>query len=378
MMNKKTLLVGAALAASLAAAACTAGGEAKEPRAPQAPVAVVTPEDLATARREPIGTGVVLTGNLNPFRTVEIRAQVAGLVSRLAVDRGAAVRAGQTLASIEAEGIRSQAAGAQAGVAAAQANLAVAQKQLDSARRLYQAGAMSEMEARTAEAQYEAARAQLASARAQASGAAEAAGHTVVTAPIAGEVSDRKVSAGEAVTPGQALLTVVSTDQLELAGQVPVEEVAAVRPGQPVEFTLDAYPGRTFRGSVARVEPTADPATRQVGVYVRLPNPKHELVGGVFATGRILTGGQRMAVVVPATAVQGTGADATVRVVRNGVVASQSVVVGAKDDARGTVEIKEGLTGGEQVLAAPGEVSDGARVRVAAESGAAAASPEGR
>lgn len=378
MMKTKTLLVASALAVALGAAACTAGGEAKEPPASTTPVVVVTPEDLATARREPIGTGVTLTGTLDPYRTVEIRAQVAGLVSRLTVDRGSAVRAGQTLATIEAQGLRSQAAGARAAVAAAEANLAVARKQLDSARRLYQAGAMSEMDARTAEAQYEAARAQLASARAQASGAAEQAGHTVVTAPIAGEISDRKVSAGEAVNPGQALLTLVSTDQLELAGQVPVEEVAAVRPGQPVEFTLDGYPGRTFRGSVARVEPTADPATRQVGVYVRLPNPKHELVGGVFATGRILTGGERLAVVVPAAAVQGAGKDATVRVIRNGVVASQPVTLGARDEARGVVEIEAGLAGGEQVLAAPGEVSDGARVRVAAESGAAAAGPEGR
>src|SRR5690606_1161771 len=166
------------------------------------------------------------------------------------------------------------------------------------------AGAMSEFEFRGAQAAREAAQAQLAAARAQAAGAGEQAQRATITAPIAGEVSNRQVSEGEAVNPGQPLFTVVNTEILELAGQVPVNQAAGVRVGQPVEFSLSAYPGRTFRGEVARVEPTADPATRQVGVYVRLPNPGRQLVGGQFATGRILSGGETEAVVVPATALR--------------------------------------------------------------------------
>src|SRR5690606_21047335 len=108
---------------------------------------------------------------LNPYRIVEVRAQVPGVVANLRVDRGDAVRDGQTMAVIQAEGIRSQAAGAVAGAAAAEANLALAQQQLESARTLHGAGAMSDIDLRAAQASFEAARAQLASANAQAAGA---------------------------------------------------------------------------------------------------------------------------------------------------------------------------------------------------------------
>ena len=85
----------------------------------------------------------------------------------------------------------------------------------------------------------------------------EQARRATVTAPINGEVSNRQVSQGEAVSPGQTLFTVVNSTSLELAGQVPVDQAVRVRAGAPAEFTIDAYPGRVFRGAVARVEPTA-------------------------------------------------------------------------------------------------------------------------
>src|SRR5690606_23975999 len=114
----------------------------------------------------------------------------------------------------------------------------------------------------------EAAQAQLASAQAQATGATEQARRTTVTAPFAGEVSKRTVNLGEAVNPGGTMFTVVNSSILELAGQVPVDQAAQVREGMPVVFTLDAYPGREFSGTVARVSPVADPGTRQVGVVM--------------------------------------------------------------------------------------------------------------
>lgn len=369
-MQTKRIVWGAALVAAVAAAGC-AGGEAKEAEQPTTPTAVLSAQDVATVAEESLGTGVVLTGTLNPADQVDIRAQVSGLVTGLKVDRGVAVEAGQVLASIEAEGIRSQAAGAQAAVAAAESNLAVARKQYESAKMLHGAGAMSDIEFRTAESGYKAAQAQLAAANAQASAASEEARHTVITSPITGRISDRKVSGGEAVRPGDALFTVVSTDELELAGQVPVEQATHVQPGLPVEFTIDAYPGRTFRGRVARVEPMADPATRQVGVYVRLPNASHEVVGGVFATGRILTGGTEPAMVVPAAAVRGAGADSYVWVIADGVVAKRAVTIGTRDDSRGVVQITAGLKAGERIIAAPGEITEGTRVRIAA-------APEGK
>src|SRR5690606_13763425 len=127
----------------------------------------------------------VLTGSLMPYRMVPVKAQVAGTVSEVRVDRGTRVRKGQVLATIDAEGIRGQAA-------AAEANLALATQRLESARILHEAGAMSDIDFNAAKAGYEA-------ARAQAAAAAEQAVNTTIVAPIDGVVSVRQVETGEAV-----------------------------------------------------------------------------------------------------------------------------------------------------------------------------------
>lgn len=369
-MTSKRMFVGV-LAVAVAAAGCH-GGEASEAQAAPERAVVLAPEDVATAETQPVGLGIALTGSLRPYKEVEIRAQVPGLVTGLRVDHGDAVREGATLAVIEADGIRGQAAGAQAAVAAAESNLAVARRQAESASMLYEAGAMSEIEFRGAQAGLAAAEAQLAAARAQAAAASEAARRATITAPIAGEISNRQVSEGEAVNPGQPLFTVVNTEVLELAGLIPVSQAAHVRRGQPVEFTLDAYPGRTFRGTVARVEPTAQASTRQIGVYVQLPNPDRSLVGGLFATGRILTEGSDTVVVVPTAAVRGSGESAHVWLVENGRAERRDVTLGVRDDARGVVQIVGGLAGGERVIAAPGTITEGMPVRLAEGRSAAA------
>ncbi|HEX6308492.1 MAG TPA: efflux RND transporter periplasmic adaptor subunit, partial [Longimicrobiales bacterium] len=251
-------------------AACGDGGAEEVTDGARAPQAVVLqPTDIAVVQPTRIAGGVVLTGTLNPLRMVEVRAQVPGIVSRLAVDRGDPIRTGQLIAVIEAEGIRSAAAGARAQVSAAEANVALARQRLESARTLYERGAISQIDLQVAVAGYEAAQGQLAAARAQAASASESARRANITSPLSGEVSNRHVSQGEVVSPGDPLVTVVNTTQLELAGQVPVQSATRVQRGQRVEFTVDAYPGQVFEGEVARVEPTADPATRQVGVYLR-------------------------------------------------------------------------------------------------------------
>ena len=355
------------LAAGVVLAGCAGGGSQAAGAGAENAVAAVTLDaaDVAVAERESVAAGVVVTGTLLPYRQAEVRAQVPGVLVSVQVDRGDAVRAGQVLARIEAEGIRGQAASAQAGVAAAEANLALAARQLESARKLYEAGAMSEIEFRQAQAAHEAAQAQLEAARAQAVGADEQARRTTVVAPFAGEVSKRHANEGEAVNIGQPLFTVVDARILELAGQVPVNRAAGLRPGLPVEFTVDALPGRVLRGEVARVEPTADPATGQVGVYVRLPNHDRALVGGLFATGRILTGERQDGVVVPTSAVRRDASQPYVWAIRDGRAVRQPVTVGAEDVRRGVVQVLAGLEAGEQVIAAPGTIEDGALVRIA-------------
>lgn len=358
---------------ALSLAACSdSKGETTEEAGPQ-PMQL-QPTDVAVVEATPLSGGVLLTGTLNPFRIVEVRAQVPGVVSRLAVDRGMAVREGQLLAVLEADGIRSAAAGAQAQVSAAQANVAVARQRLESAKKLFERGAISEIDMKTAQAGFEAAEGQLAAARAQAASAGESARRATVTSPISGEVSQRHVSEGEALNPGEPIVTVVNSSILELAGQIPVQQAAHVQRGQRVEFTLDAYPSQKFEGTVDRVDPTADPATRQVGVYLRLPNGGRRIVGGLFASGRVLTGSVDTVLVVPETAIRHEGEKAYVFAVAQDRLVRRDVVTGTSDPATGRIQVISGLTRGERVLVAPGAVQENTVVRFGAPAAAAAES----
>ena len=370
----KTIQAALLPALLIGVAACNQG---ESQTAEEAPRAVQLSEtDVATAATSAVASSIVLTGSLQPALIVRINAQAPGNIMNIRVDRGVRVGAGQPLATITAAGIRGQAEGARAAVAAAEANLAVARQRLESARTLRQAGAMSALDFQSAEAAFKAAEAQVAAANAQAAGAVEAAQRATVTSPIAGVIGSRMVNDGEAVTPGQELFTVVQSSVLELSGQVPVDAASRIRQGQPVVFTLEAHPGSEYKGAVARIEPMANPDTRQVGVYLQMRNPGN-LIGGQFATGRIL--GERMdtAVVIPETAISRNGAEATVLVIENNKVVRRGVTLGANNPADGTIAILSGLKAGERVIArASAAIEEGATVQIGVQQVTTEVKPE--
>ena len=345
--------------------ACSSDAPAAEVEEVEENIVTLGERDVAIVTEGVLEEGIVVTGTLEPYLRVDVKAQVPGTLQNVRVEEGQAVRQGSVMATIDAEGIRSQAASAQAAVAAAEANLALARRQLESAKTLYDAGAMSAIAYEQAQTAYESAEAQLAAAKSQAAGASEQANRTTVSAPINGVVSKRSVEAGEAVNMGQSLFMVVNTDMLELAGQVPVTAARFVKVGQTVVFTLDAYPGQTFRGTVSRIEPTADPQSRQVGVYLRMPNPGREIVGGLFATGRIVSSEVPNSPLVPSSAVHEEGGSTYVLVVENDRLVKKAVTVSARDNARGLVAVTSGVQPGELVLIAPGNVvTEGTKIRL--------------
>lgn len=347
------------VAAGLVAATACGGSGSEEGQA--APVedqrTILGAQDVAVAERGELTSGTVITGSLQPYKVVRVKSQVSGTVRGVSVDRGTTVRRGQVMATIEAAGIRSQAI-------AAKANLALAKQKLEAARTLNDAGAMADIDFRTAQAAYEAAQAQSAQAE-------EAAARSTITAPMSGVVSARAVDGGEAVGVDVDLFTIVNSDTLELSGQIPVDQAAQVRVGAPVAFTLNASPGRELSGRVARIDPVADPGTRQVGVYVQLANTKHSIIGGQFASGRIVGERVKDAVVIPELAVRGSADSAYVLVVAEGKVERRPVTVGTRDQATARVGISMGLEGGEQVIITPSlQLAPGTQVVLATEQAA--------
>jgi len=153
---------------------------------------------------------------------------------------------------------------------------------------------------------------------------------------------------------------------------VPAAQLAQVRVGAPVRFSVTGYPGQTFQGRIASINPAADPQTRQVRLTVRIPNSGNRLVAGLFAEGRVASDA-REALTVPEAAVDRRGLAPAVVRLRNGVTERVEVVLGARDEAADRVEITQGLAAGDTILvgAALG-ISAGTPLRVSPPSDTAA------
>jgi hypothetical protein len=205
---------------------------------------------------------------------------------------------------------------------------------------------------------------QLATARAQYANASRVLNKATVQAPFTGVVAQRQANAGDVVSPGTALFTVVDPASMQLEASVPAEALSQVRVGMPIEFSVNGYPNRTFTGRITRVSPVADPTTRQVKITAAIPNAGNTLVGGLFAEGRV-SSEARTAPMVAVAAVDERGLRPTVVRLKNGKIEKIEVGLGIRDAAAETVEITSGLTPGDTVLlgAARG-ISPGTPVKV--------------
>lgn len=335
-------------AATLAAAAACSGGAAGESDSATAETVVGT-ENIAVVTTGTLQSGPALSGAIAPEREAAVRAQVGGSVLQTMVDQGQAVRRGQTLARIDAGGLQDVFLSARAGVTSASNNADVARRELERSQKLFAAGAIAERDMDQARRNAVAASAALADARARLSTARKQVGNTVVSAPMNGVVSERAVSAGDVVQPGAALFTVVDPSSMRFEGSVPAEQLGQVRLGAPVSFTVNGYPGRAFAGRVTRINPTADPATRQVRIVISIPNAEGRLVGGLFATGRVATE-TRTGLLVPVNAVDSRSSVPAVLRVKSGKVERVTVQLGLRDESSERVEIQSGVQAGDTLL----------------------------
>ena len=363
-IRKATALVATAAIAALSA--CK-GGSAADANAATATATVGT-ENIAVVVSGVLQSGPTVSGNLMPERDAMIRAQVGGSVLQTYADQGQAVRAGQTLARIEGGGLQDVYLSARAGVTAASNSADVANRELARSEKLLAAGAIAERDIEQARRAAISANAALADARARLSTAQKQVGNTNVTSPMSGIVSERPISAGDVVQPGAPMFTVVDPSSMRLEGSVPSEELNQVKVGAPVTFTVNGYPGRTFTGRVVRVNPTADPSTRQVRVFISIPNAEGRLVGGLFANGR-LASESKTGLVAPVTAVDARSNVPAVFRIKGGKVQRVPVQLGLKDDGTEKIEIVSGVAAGDTLLlgAAQG-ITPGTIVKVSAPS----------
>ena len=310
---------------------------------------LVGPENIVVIRAEEIRTGPTLSGAIEAERVATLRAEVPAAVMETYAEPGQRVGGGAVLARLDDTAIRDQALSTKAAVATAQNAYDIAKRELERAEALVKAGAIAERDVERARNGALAAETQLASAQAIHASAQKQQNRTRILAPFAGVISARQANAGDLVSPGSALFTIVDPTTMRLEASVPAEALSMVRVGLPVEFTVSGYATRRFTGRISRVNPTADPATRQVRIIATIPNAGAALVGGLFAEGRVASE-SRTVPVVPISAVDERGVRPSVMRIKNGKVERVEIALGMRDNQTETVEARAGLTPGDTVL----------------------------
>lgn len=242
-----------------------------------APPALEKPlPQVAVSRQQasPMPSLQVLQGQLEPWRKVELRAQVNGTVERLDQHKGATVAAGQLLLSLSPESRPAQ-------VAREEAEVRQREAAATAARRLRNDKLISSNDLLTVETE-------LANARVRLSMAQLDMANTQVRAPFAGVLDERKVELGDYVQPGQPLLTVVDIAQLKVTAQVPQQDVSRLKIGQPVQ--VERLDGTRLQGKVHYIAAAAEEGSRSFRVEVSVDNPEQLRLAGASATLRIATG----------------------------------------------------------------------------------------
>lgn len=362
------VVLGAAILALTGPGCTRKNAESKENA--EARAVLVNPADVVVVEARTLESGVSFTGDLQPVQIVKVNARFDGDLDRVLVREGEAVRRGQALAVYRPRDIEDRMRAAEAQWQAAQAALRAAENGEKRARRLFEAGAASSSDLEAAEAGRSAARAALDQAEAVRNTAKEDVERLDVPSPIRGSISHVHVHGGDRTSTGDPLFQVVNTDTVELSATVPSEALARVRPGTPIRFKVDAYPGESFQGTVSRVNPTTEPGTRQVRVYSRLPNPDRKLVGGLFASGRIVDEVRADVSAASVRALRNEGTERVVYRLRDGRAEKIRVQVGIVDEEAGVCELIGPLQPGDTLLTGvlPG-LRDGVEVRVLATGG---------
>lgn len=327
----------------------------------------------------PFSITVPVTGTLVSSARVDVKAETIGRLLKFPKEEGQRVSAGEVVAWVDNENQRLAAQQADSAVQVAEAALARARvadshghTELERARNLVKSGGITDKDLKAAELAEQDARAQvalyeaqLAQARAAADTARKHVRDAEIHAPVSGEIQKKFINPGAYVEAPTAVMTIVDNSRLELESLVASADLAPIRPGQDVSFTVNSYPGAPFRGRVIEINPAVEAESRSAKVRIKVDNADGRLRSGMFVQGAILTGVESRAIVVPSAAVyrdDRSSKQAFVYVVDNEKAARRPVRIGREKDS--TLEIAEGLKPGDLLVAEQSiELAEGVRIR---------------
>jgi membrane fusion protein (multidrug efflux system) len=307
------------------------------------------PVEAAKVETTRLPQSITTVGSLRSDESVTLRPEVAGRIASIEFKEGQRVARGVTL-------VRLDAAVNQAEREQARANLTLAKSKFDRAVDLAKSNFISGQAKDEAENNLRVAEASLALVEARLA-------KTEIKAPFSGILGLRSVSVGDYVKEGTDLVNLEAIDPLKVDFRVPEVYLRQVQSGQPLEISLDAYPDKTFAGSVLAVNPLVDAAGRSVVIRAQVKNQDATLRPGMFARVRLITKDVAEALVVPEQALVPQGNEQFVfKVVDNRAVRAK-VDVGQRRD--GKAEIVSGVAAGDLVVTAGQQrLRDGATVTV--------------
>ncbi|WP_107222069.1 efflux RND transporter periplasmic adaptor subunit [Thauera aromatica] len=376
----------AALSATLLAA-CSGGEPGAAPQSAPPPAPMVT---VVTVHAETVPMVAELPGRTAPYLIAELRPQVTGIVKERSFTEGSEVRAGQVLYQIDPAPYQAVHASAAADLARAEANLHAARLKSERYAELVRIEAVSRQANDDAAAALGQARAEVAAAKAALEKAKIDLDYTRVKSPIAGRIGRSAVTPGALVTANQdAVLATVqqldpiyvdltqsSVELLRLRREIAAGRLQAGAKGEvPVKLMLEDGSEYAAEGRLAVSEVTVDESTGSVTLRARFPNPKGELLPGMYVRARLPQGVRSDAILVPHAALSRDARGTALVMVVDGAGKAEARPVTVAQSIGERWVITGGLASGERVVVEGlQKIRPGAPVQ-AQEAGAAPAAP---
>lgn len=375
---KKNLLLYAALVIALAPGCAKKPAESGSgPKAGRGPVPVRT----ALVERRDISEVLLFTGELESPLAVEVKPKIQGRLEKLELEggepttEGAEVKAGEVIAELDRRELEAQVALAEAQARQAEVTLADRERERRRLEALFAEEVATEQARDAAVTAHESAKAAAAQAKAQLELAKVNLDETRIRAPMDGVVMERRADPGAMVGPSAAIVRIAQMNPLRLMLAIPARLLPMLEEGQTrVAVSTDVWTDREVDGTLARVFPEADPATRTVRAEVHLDNAKTNgswpLRPGMYATARLTLATSPGALAVPASSVIRVLDRQLVFRVENNTARAADVKTGLRDGAY--IEILEGLSDGDEyVVMGQNKLTDGTPIERVAANGAA-------
>ena len=316
------------------------------------------------AEKKQIRPYIETTGTLKADEEVTVSSEVDGIVKSIKVEEGYPVGRGTLLAEINQIDYVLDERRADAALKQAQASLANAKAEYQRKESLYKEELVTKQQFDDISTRVALAEADVSRAKASLDTSREKLSRTKIYPQLNGMVKEKKVSVGDYVRNGSPLFQLIKVDSLKLNFTISEKDIADLKTGQEVDFTVDSFPGKSFKGKVNLLYPNVEERTRTLQAEAIVPNANRLLKPGLFARISIYTAATREAVVAPLTALMYDNSTISVFVVEGNVAHQRIIKTGGKYGEN--VEIIEGLKEKEQiVVVGQNNLSEGVKVNVA-------------